>query len=376
LEEGWVMMLQLSIDYNDGTGFIPCPTCGQPLVLAYEKLGRLLVGYDNHIVYRRGPALLVCPVVDCPHQERIRIVNDSLDAIAFNPAWAAWYYDARERERKRSISEMRQMVNQYRELFEQTGNRKLPSLVRYWQQRFDRTLSWLRSSVQQAHEKQEEIHLTGPDLDEQGYIKEIKKDGLLLKRTETNEEVYLRAGQLHSAAVVMHDPGLFDEEVRDNRYAGIKTVSSPSYFVVIDGHTFAMEHSMFYGMVRLNTKDREVAHKYGFIEVRPGHFVGEITAAVVQRAYRRIRLCHVKGCRVAVKSDTTDPEVFQVHTKNQRVADALNMPDTKMLLLTRRGPQKWRNRFFHRSEVERMEEIIVPVKLKMPRDRLRKRRWR
>lgn len=365
-------MLHLSIDVNEGAGIIPCPCCGQALLLGYEKMGRLLVLYDGPVKRSRGPALLVCPEVDCSHQEPVQLVKDSLDAVAFNPFHASYIFMARLDYRNRSIAEMNDLITQYKQQYGQTQNRKLPSLIRFWRQRFEYTCSSVTHSVHEAHRKKGQIHLIGPNVDETGYIKAIQADGVYLQRVQTNEEIFCEAGQLHSAwlCTVLLDPDEPEEMVMPGSakyYGDLRVIHEPSCFALVDGHTFELERTSFYGWARLTTKDATLARAYGFVESTPGHWVGEWPSALIQRAYRRIRLCHVSGHRMRISSATTNPEVFQVETDRYDVAAALGMPKSGYLRLTKRGAMQAHHRFYHQSEVDRIEELQVPYKLPLPR---------
>lgn len=374
-------MLQLSIDVNEGAGVIPCPRCGQALLLGYDKMGKLIVLYDGPVKRSRGPALLVCPEVDCSHQEPVQLVKDNLDAVAFNPFYASHIFMARQDYRNRSIAEMDELIKGYKRQYKQTENPKLPSLIRFWRQRFEYTCSSVTHSVHEAHRKKGKIHLVGPNLDETGYIKAIQENGVYLQRVQTNEEIFCEAGQLHSAwlytMVIARDEDEADGPVQGTAksYGDLKTVHEPSCFAVIDGHTFEVERTSFYGWVRLTTRDAALAQAYGLVEVQSDQWVGEWPSALVQRAYRRIRLCHVGGYRMRISSATTNPEVFQVETTRLHIAEALRMPKSaRRNWLTMRGVYRVNHRFFHRDEVDRIEELQVPYKLQLPRERAHRKR--
>lgn len=375
-------MLHLSIDVNEGAGVIPCPRCGQALLLGYEKMGRLLVLYDGPVSRSRGPALLVCPEVDCSHQEPVRLVKDTLDAVAFSPFCASHIFMARSEYHDRSIAEMDAQIKRYKRQYRETQNPKLPSLIRFWRQRFDNTLSTVTHYVHEAHRKRDKIHLVGPNLDEVGYIKAIQANGVFLQRSESEEEVFCEAGQLHSAwpyfsALELDDD---EDEVKSapgsaKSYGDIRMTQEPSCFAVIDGTTFELERNSFYGMVRLHTRNAALARTYGFVESAPGHWLGEWPAALVQRAYRRIRLCHVGGYRMHISSATNNPDVFQVETHRHDVAMALGMSQKGgYLWVTRRGVVRTYYRFYHTDEVDRLEELQIPYKLQMPRARAHRKR--
>lgn len=368
-------MLHLSIDCNEGAGVIPCPRCGQALLLGYEKMGRLLVLYDGPVSRSRGPALLVCPELDCSHQESVLLVKDNLDAVAFNPFYASNIFMARAEYRERSIAEMHALIKRYKREYQQTKNAKLPSLIRFWRKRFEITYSTVKHSVHEAHRQKGKIHLVGPNLDEIGYIKSINAQGVLLQRSESAEEVFCEAGQLHSAWLYLNFD--LDEEEDDDdegeaaqgishSYGDVRTVNQPSCFAVIDGHTFEIERRSFYGWVRLHTTDAALAKTYGFVESMPGQFVGEWPAALVQRAYRQIRLCRIGGYRMRT-SATNNPEVVQVETNNYNVAKALGIPGSRFLWCGRRGAVRHYLRFYHLSEVDQVEELQIPYKLRFPR---------
>jgi hypothetical protein len=371
-------LLQLSIDCNEGASIIPCPRCGQVLLLGFAKMGRLIVSYDGTAKRLRGPALLVCPDADCSHQEPIQLVKDSLDAIAFDSHGASHIFKSRQAYWHRSIAEMDELIKQYQQAYRQTKNPKLPCLIRLWRQQFDYTCSTVTHSVHQAHRKKEQIHLVGPNLDEKGYIKAIREDGVLLQRSQTKEEIFCEAGQLRSAYVYRAVVGWTDEEQQmpggAKSYGDLRTIHSPSCFAVLEGHTFVLERATFYGRVRLATTDPALAKAYGFVESDPGHWVGEMPAPLVQRAYRRIQLCYVNGYRMRISAETTNPEVFQVETNRHHIAEALGMPRSSMLVFTRRGNRRTRHRFFHRNEIDRIEELQVPYKLSMPRERTHRKR--
>lgn len=374
-------MLHLSIDVNEGAGIIPCPRCGQALLLGFEKMGRLIVLYDGPVKRSRGPALLVCPEVDCSHQEPVHLVKDNLDAIAFNPFCASHIFMARQEYRDRSLAEMGELIRQLKRQYKETQNPKLPSLVRFWRERFEYTRSSVSHSVHEAHRKKGKIHLIGPNLDETGYIKAIQENGVYLQRVQTNEEVFCEAGQLHSAwlcAMVLDLEELDEEEETGpgcaRNYGNPRIIYEPSCFAVVEGHTFELERTSFYGWVRLRTKDAALARSYGFVESTPGYWVGEWPSALVQRAYRRIRLCRVGGYRMRISSATSNPEVFQVETHHYNVAAALGMPKSGYLCSSRRGAVRSHYRFFHHSEVDRIEEIQVPYKLSLPRARAHRKR--
>lgn len=367
-------MLHLSIDVNEGAGIIPCPRCGRVLLLGYQKMGRLLVLYDGPVRRSRGPALLVCPELDCPHEEPVRLVKDNLDAVAFNPFYASNVFMARCEYRERSIAEMYSLIKRYKREYQETKNPKLPSLIRFWRQRFEYTYSSVKHSVHEAHRKKGKIHLVGPNLDEIGYVKSIDSKGVLLQRSESEEEIFCEAGQLHSAWLYFT---AFDlAELEDpksapgsaHNYGNVRTVHEACCFAVVDGNTFEIERRSFYGWVRLRTKDATLAQAYGFIEIDPGRYVGEWPAALVQRAYRRIRLCHVGGRRLRISAATNNPEVFQVETHHYNVAQALGIPWNDFICGSRRGTFRCFNRFYRTSEVDRIEELQVPYKLRLPRE--------
>lgn len=372
-------MLHLSIDVNEGVSIIPCPRCGRPLLLGYAKMGRLLVLYDGGVRRSRGPALLVCPELTCSHQEPVELVRDSLDAVAFNPFGAYWHFQAQQDSYHRSIAEMDRMMKQYAEQYSETHNPKLPSLIRFWRKRFEYTCSSVTHTVHEAQRKREAVHLVGPNLDETGYVKSIRSDGVVLRRTKTDEEIFCEAGELHSAWMTNPKLALSLKEEDDGPgsrhwYGDIQTINEGHCFAVVDGHTFQIEHALYYGMVRLHTKDAALAKAYGFIESVNDLWVGEWPAALIQRAYRRIRLCYVHGFRLRIASATTDPDVFQVATSRLHIAEALGMKRPKLIFCTRRGLSRDRFRFFHRREIDRIEELQVPYKLYLPRDRVRRKR--
>lgn len=360
-------MLRLYLDAAEGAAAIGCPACGRPLLLGAERMGRLLVGYRGGFSVRPGRrALLVCPGYECKHQEEVEIAGAPADAVPFSALHAAGRFMLEERFHELTLDEMKQELDRLVTLFRQAGSPKLVSAIRYWKERYQFAYWHVLDYLEQSHREGREVVCDGKARSERGTVVALLHDGVLLERSGSGDTILLRAGDLHSVAFCMQrgPEQRFDFGNRSAVAPGNRPIHTPDRFVVITGQELALDAVTRHGKCRVHTRDREAAGALGLRMAHGDMYAGEFPTLFVDRCFLRVRYCQVQGRRLHLQSETRDPDVLQLGTRDLETARALDMHRSLTWIGQRNALRWWR--FFHRSEIEKVEEVRVPLRLPSP----------
>lgn len=363
--------MRLFLGEKDGAGMIACPECGLPLLLAAERRGRWVVGYD-HLHLRVGrPAMLVCPDLDCHHREDVQIAGTPDDAVVYNSRTAGHLWSMSEHQPFETLGEIRERLIRIAELYRRTGNPKAPSAYRYWREQYRHTYAGIVPELREALKSNTEVILQGKGSSERGRVMELFPDSVLLDRTENNETVLVPLGNLkyvtdyHPAFFVSRKPRFDFHDGADDRPHN-HCVHTDTRFAMVSGRRVILSHVSRFGNCQIETSDPEVAQALG-LRLRVGHhYRAVVPAGLIDRCFKSVRWCYVHGYRLELHSATTDLEVFQLRTRSMEVARALKMHRewSQFVMVGSRERQqlRWWG-YFHLSETERTEEKQIPLEI-------------
>jgi len=354
--------MRLYLDERDGTSLITCPCCSRPLLLAAERRGRWVVGYQ-HLHLRPGRlAMLVCPDAACDHKEDVEIVATPDDAVIYSSSQAASRWSVQERYWELTLDEIQQRLERLWSLYNQTGNPKLPSAFRFWRERFRFEYWSIMHGLRRGLQEDEDVVLEGKELREQGRVKEIQGRAVLLDRSDGTGTVLVRLGELRQVAGVLNWPRgdtRFDFGDGLDIQKGNHVLSRSTRFVIVAGCRLELDSVTRHGACHVRTDDAETARDLGLQPYYQGSWGGEIPASLVERCFRSIRFCYVQGHRLNFLSVTKDPEIIFLGTRNMETARVLKMRRDSLIFCGQREQLRW-HRFFNRSEIERTEEKQIP----------------
>ncbi|HYF80374.1 MAG TPA: hypothetical protein VD973_24965 [Symbiobacteriaceae bacterium] len=361
--------MRLFLGEGDGAGMIACPACGLPLLLAAERRGRWVVGY-NHLHLRNGrAAMLVCPDLDCHHREDVQIAGTSDDAVVYNSHHAAHLWSETDKQPFETLGERRERLMRIAELHQRTGNPKAPSAYRYWREQYRQTYGWIVPELKYALKSQVEVILEGKETSERGRVMDLLADSVLLDRTENHETVLVPLGSLrlvahyHPAFFPSRKPRFDFHEGPSNRREN-HPVSTPTRFAMVSGRRVILSEVSRFGKCLIETPSIEVAQALG-LQLRVGdHYQAVVPAGLLDRCFKSVRWCHVRGHRLELHSATAKPGVLQLRTRSMETARALKMHRqwSQFHMVGRRERQqlRWWG-YFHETEIERTEEKQVPL---------------
>lgn len=360
--------MRLFLGDGDGAGMIACPECGLPLLLAAERRGRWVVGYD-HLHLRVGrAAMLVCPEIDCPYKEDVQIAGTPDDAVVYNSRRAAslWRTGLRSLE---TLGELRDQLEHIADAYERAGNPKAPSAYRYWRDRYHRACGRVVPPLKHALKSDTEVILEGKETRERGRVMELFPDSVLLDRTENNETVLVPLGSLARVrqnyfAFRTAPKPRFDFHEDTGEYERNHCVHTPKRFAMVSGHRVILSQVSRFGNCVIQTPDPEVAQALGIRLRVAGDYWATIPAGLVDRCFLSVRWCHVQGHRLEMYSATAVPGVFRLRTRSLETARALKMHRevSRFIPIGRREPQglRWWG-YFDETEIEQTEEKQIPL---------------
>jgi len=357
-------MLRIYLDFNEGVSTIPCPTCGRPLLLAAERMGRWTVAYEFGFRVRPGrQVMLVCSGYECEYVEPIEIADKPDDAVILSASRAAACFQNEEEAWRLTLTELWEKINTVTAICRRTGNPKLPAAVRYWRERYSWIYSHVVTYLKRSLDEGSEVVCYGREqYHEQGRVRSLVDDGVMLERSSSGELVHVRLGDLHFAATCMGSrPRRFDFDGRDALVPGNSVQWTPRLHVVVGGYPLAFDDITSRGLCRVHTRDPEAARALGIFNPRLSSYPGEFPSVLVERTYLRLRYHWVQGHRLYLLSQTRDPCVLQLATHKLETARALSMRRQWDPIL-RRKALRWFE-FFRTDEIEKSEEIQVPMRL-------------
>jgi hypothetical protein len=208
-------MLRLFPDYNDGTSELRCPVCHRRLVLAAERMGRMVITYDHGFRIRPGrPALLVCPDYDCPYREPVEIAASAADAIPFEPIAGGRTFFLEQHLHDYTFGEVGAELQRLSALYKQTGNPKLPAAVHCWRQHYQYQYWNIRRYLTESFAEDKRVSLEfgkdAPGL--LGKVRGLLHDSFLFERTDNGQTVLLNTADLRSVAFA------WDREWKPDRF--------------------------------------------------------------------------------------------------------------------------------------------------------------
>lgn len=362
-------LLRLCLDANEGRGVLPCPACGRPLLLAVNRMGRLLIAWDYFWPLRPGAqAMLICSELECAYTEPVEITRIPADAMVFNPFRAASLWSSQEHTRGRTLRELAAEIERLQLLRRNRPNPKLPSLIHFWRNRYRFLQDFLASTLSQGYDSGEEICCETSTGTERGRVMALMEEGVLLERRNTGELVYLPAGDLHSAWMSggYRTPLRLDFAVPDSRPSGLHAVQTVRRYVVIGGHALSYGGVTRFGICPVYTNDPKAAKELGLMPNGDQSFMGEFPAVLIERTYLLLRYCYVQGYRLYLEAETNDADWLRLETRDLAAARALHMTRDGLWLFGRRRALRWW-RDFRRDEIERVEERQITI---------RRPRWR
>jgi hypothetical protein len=358
--------MRLYLGEGDGAGMIACPACGLPLLLAAERRGRWVVGY-HHLHLRVGrAAMLVCPDLHCHHREDVQIAGTPDDAVVYNSHHAAGLWSVTEGQPFETLGEHRERLMRIAELHQRTGNPKAPSAYRYWRDQYRQTYGDIVPELKHALKSQVEVILEGRETSERGRVMDLFADSVLLDRTENHETVLVPLGSLrlvthyHSAFFPSRKPRFDFYEGPDRRREN-HCVHTPTRFAMVSGRRVILSEVSRFGKCLIETPSIEVAQALG-LQLRVGdHYQAVVPAGLLDRCFKSVRWCHVRGHRLELQSATAKPGVFQLRTRSMEAARALKMHQHwSMFRIRERQQLRWWG-YFHETEIERTEEKQIPL---------------
>jgi|GEM_PF-2815947 len=358
--------MKLYLDEIGGRSIIPCPQCDRRLVLGVEKMGRLLVGYQRYIRTRPGMrVLLLCPSPECDYQEEATIAQAPDDAIAFDPWGASYYYETELAIDNRTLDNIFREVQRLKASHRRVPNPKLPALIKYLDEQYRTQRDSCVDQLQVARDGQRGVVCCTEKETIKGRLVELLSHGLLVERDEDAGTVFIRVGDLKE--VYLRNPKLEtpapSEVDKTGRWPGVHLQARPSHFAIVQGCRVEVTSFSPYHFCRVQTSSEVSALALGIWNPHLSQHSGEIPLALVSRAYRVVECARIGPYGLRVSAGTSDPDVFQLTTRNAMVARALGMRRSRHLTLRRRRRRPTWYRLFHRSELDELREIQIPLDL-------------
>lgn len=308
--------------------------------------------------------MLICPDMECDHREDVEIVASPADAVIFSSSSAGWNWKIHEQWNRLTLSEILIRMNEIAELYRETGNPKLPSFYRFWRWEYRMTYWRIIHPLRKAVGKKDRMVLSGRNLNVQGRIKELLKHSVVVEQSNGAGTKMVSLGDLRNVAHAWEGPKrpLRFDFATGSEWSGDFHVIQPSTrFVIVTGQRLILNDVTMHGLCRVQTDDEAVAGGLGMTRF-PDSYKGEVPAALVERSFRAIRFGYVQGYRLLVRSVTTNPDIFVLATRNMEAARAFKMHRDEWIWCGEREQLRWW-RYFHRDEIERMEEKQIPLAL-------------
>ncbi len=359
--------MRLFLDEREGAGAIPCPDCGKPLLLAAERRGRWVVGFQYLHLRPGRQAMLVCSDIGCDYREEVQIVDTPDDAVIFSSSNAASFWSWTERSHKLTIGDLHTKLDQLVTLYERTENPKIPSAIRFWRDRYRFTYGSIKHHIKRCMEDGTEVYLTGKGLIETGTVKALLETAVELEKSDGGGTTLIRLADLHNAAC--YSRRLFSERVRfdfgdqSDITLGNHTIHTPDRFAIVYGLKVAIDSVTSHGLCRVRTDDPQVAKALLLHPTFEHFYTGEVPAAFVERCYKLVRHAYVQGYRLSFISLTRDPNVVQLRTRDMEAARALKMRQERMFWMGQKKRLRWL-RFFRLSEIDRFEDKHIPFDIR------------
>jgi len=368
-------VVKLYLDVNEGASLVPCPRCHSPLLLGFERRGRLFVGYGRGVYLQPGlPALLVCCNYECDHQEPVQIAATPADAVVFSAMHAAGLYKLHVRSWDTTLDELGEQIRDLQDLHRRTGREKLLCAIKALKEEFDYVRHSIRSTLAEASQNGRPVSLMGgAALNLAGRVITTTMRGALLE-CDDGETRLVDAGELCSVAWAYEppeEPSRFDFGYGSRLPRGAWAIHTPRHCVEIAGHTFNLDNTTNYGICAVHTNDPEVAAELNLWCIYRDRYVGEFPAALVERHFLRLQYCWVQGHRLRLEAYSRVPDLVLLETHDMATAQALQMHRETMYCIGARQRLSWWRHFTWR-EIDRVEEIRVPLPL--PRARHRRAR--
>lgn len=358
-------MLRLYLTPTDGIWRIPCPTCGQPLLLGQERRGYWRIGYRQGFSIRPGKrALLVCPDLDCGHVEEAEVAATPADAVVYNPWHAAMAFQTAWHHYDMALSEVWDRLKNLADRYKQTTDPRIPSAIRFWKEEYSLSYWSLYHPLQRSLEQQNEVVCIGKDSREQGRVLLLMKQGLLLER-QSGEAIYLSLDTLvhiYAASTwkALTETGLrFDFGSGSTSGCPAHPRDLPTRYAVVGGYSLQLNSVSPSGICEVSTRDPKAARALDLWNGGGEWYSGEFPAAVVERIYRVVRYAHVAGHRVLVTGQN-DFGWVRVQTHRLEAAQALRMNRSTRCGLRRRRLRWWKD--IPLDEIT-LEVIEIPVGL-------------
>ena len=341
---------------------ILCPECRRPLLLAADYRGRWVVSYRALALRRGRMAMLVCPDMACDYVEPVRIAAAPDDAVVYSSSQAAYLWSRQERAHEQTLGQLHERLTGLAALYEEPGNPKAPSAVRYWRDQYRMTYANVVQPLKRAYKEGTEVLLEGAGGRQRGRVTALLKHGVHLERSDGSGRITVRLSDLYRVYAIWT---LFDKRPRFDfsdpaeRRPETHTVQRPTTFVMIDGYRLGLLSVTRRGVCRVETADPETARDLGLVQISPPWYYGELPAGLVERCFWTIRFAYVKGYRMRLRSATNDPDVVQLETREMEAARTLKMAQHWLFWNGERHQLKWW-KFFHRNEIDYWEEKQFP----------------
>ncbi|MDF2626851.1 MAG: hypothetical protein K0R39_682 [Symbiobacteriaceae bacterium] len=361
--------MRLFLNESEGTGMIACPACGLPLLLAAERRGRWVVGYQ-HLHLRIGrTAKLVCPDLACDHWEPVVIAGTPDDAVVYSSGSAASLWRMTAWEPDETLGEIHKRLLYIQAIYRKTGTPKAPSAFRFWRDQYRFLCSGVIPELKYGMKHNEELILEGRERSERGRVIELLPDSVLLDRSENHETVLVPFGDLRQVSryipEVMHHPRhRLDFHDESDLWKRNHCVNRTTQFAMVSGHKVELYSVSRHGECLIETSDAVVAKALGIRLRVDDRYRALVPAGFIDRCYKSVRWCYVRGHRLELHAATVLPDVYQLRTRSLEVARELKMRYSWSwfgIVDTReRNQMRWW-KFFHQSEIERTEEKQIPL---------------
>lgn len=342
-----------------------CPRCGRELLVAFVAEGDMEVLADYCLfgdeVQVAESWYLVCGNFNCLYEEEVEFVREPAGAVLFDMNEAASLFGEETGFGEMCPAGNRELVEELAELYADSGNRKLPSLIDDLQWQSDEHLRQLREwLVRVPAGRTIEIHLDGTRWE--GYIVLYSDSHLLLRPKGASEALAFALEEIS-----FFGPRYFrDEPEPEAPEAGTEMahmiVLSGRERCVVKGHHLHLDQVDRFGRHHCRTWDAAVGQALGMKHLGDTCYQGVFRRTEVQGRYDLRRIVRVAGHWVEWFGPTATGDALAVKTVDPEIARALDLKPWQAWLPNADGtwpPSPFWYGFVSLESVEAQEEHPV-----------------
>lgn len=315
--------------YDDAGGRVEnptCPRCGRELLVAYVAGGEMevltwycLLGDEAQIAESWH---LVCGNFDCPHEEEVAFVRKPAGAVLFDMDEASALFSAETGYGEMNPAGDREMMEQLEELYDASGNRKLPSLIDGLQWSYDERMQQLREWLPTVPAgRTVSIHHSGAHWD--GHVVMYSDSHLLLRP----------AGGAEVLALPFEEISFFGPRYFRDEPEAVEAAPQQSHTIVmcnrercvVKGQHLHLDEVDRFGRHHCRTWDPGVGKALGMEQLSETCYKGVFRRSEVEGRYDLRRIVRVAGHWVEWFGPTAQAGVMAVKTEDPAAARSLGL---------------------------------------------------